>query len=70
MASIPRFATEKEARLAAKAASLQKKGTPFHVVQSPDSQHPDKPYVVDDAAFIRSWERLIATYENGKLTKD
>lgn len=65
MTTLQRFATEKEARQRAYLDSQD--GGTFYVIYSPDpdKDRGEKPYCVDDSGFVRSWEKLIATYEGG-----
>ena len=39
-----------------------------NVIESPDQQHPDSPFVIEvgENEFIRSWERHCAKFRNGQ----
>jgi hypothetical protein len=64
-----RFTTAKLAREFARSVTKRTHGV-LYVVESADRDNPDAPrFVVDTDGFTRSWERSIATYENGKLDK-
>jgi hypothetical protein len=46
----------------------EKKSVVLHVIKSFDDKN--KPvYYVDDNGFLRSWEKMEATYENGVKIK-
>lgn len=65
-----RFVSESEAKSYAQEVSRKCPTGIIQVIESPDERNPEKRYVVDDAdnwGFVRSWERLVATYENGTL---
>lgn len=68
MSQVERFATEEEARARAKAASKQYGDTRYVVESAPRDAgiDPSLRFAVDTDGFTRSWERSIATYENGR----
>lgn len=67
--NLPRFATKREAIDFAKSDSKAKKAVRY-VIESRDREQPNKPFVVDSGSFVRSWERLVCCYENGKRDED
>jgi hypothetical protein len=58
-----RFTTEKEAVEFAQSLSAVRRIT-LNVTESPDENKPR--FVVDSAALVRSWERAVGSWTNGK----
>jgi len=62
------FKTENEARDYAKRESARSEE--LFIIKSHCPEYPDAPYCVDNDAFCRNWEWIIARYQNGREIKN